>query len=80
MAMFRLYNKMKDVNEGEKARLRVVSEKYVDLYRGKAERSFDEYETNAYFPLDVIPNKETLDYMILLVRVPIDDSKRKNSV
>ena len=62
MAMFRLYNKMKDVNGGEKARLRVASEKYVDLYRGKAERSFDDYETNAYLPLDIIPDKGTLDF------------------
>ncbi|XP_068688141.1 piRNA biogenesis protein EXD1-like isoform X1 [Montipora foliosa] len=61
-AMFRLYEKMKDVNGGELARLRVASEKYVDLYRGKTERSFDEYETNAYLPLDVIPEKGTLDF------------------
>ena len=62
MAMFRFYNKMKDVNGGEQARLRVASEKYVDLYRGKTERSFDEYETNAYLPLDIIPDKGTLDF------------------
>ena len=62
MAMFRFYNKMKDVNGGEQARLRVASEKYVDLYRGKKERSFDEYETNAYLPLDIIPDKGTLDF------------------
>ena len=62
MAMFRLYNKMKDVNGGEQARLRVASEKYVDLYRGKTERSFDDYETNAYLPLDIIPDKGTLDF------------------
>ena len=62
MAMFRLYNKMKDVNGGEQARLRVASDKYVDLYRGKTERSFDEYETNAYLPLDIIPDKGTLDF------------------
>jgi len=62
MAMFRLYNKMKDVNGGEQTRLRVASEKYVDLYRGKTERSFDDYETNAYLPLDIIPEKGTLDF------------------
>ena len=62
MAMFRLYNKMKDVNGGEQARLRVASEKYVDVYRGKTERSFDDYETNAYLPLDIIPDKGTLDF------------------
>ena len=64
MAMFRLYNKMKDVNGGEQARLRVASDKYVDLYRGKTERSFDEYETNAYLPLDIIPDKETLGFPV----------------
>ena len=62
MAMFRLYNKMKDVNGGEQARLRVASDKYVDLYRGKTERSFDGYEKNAYLPLDIIPDKGTLDF------------------
>lgn len=62
MTMFRLYNKMKDVNGGEQDRLRVASEKYVDLYRGKTERSFDDYETNAYLPLDIIPDKGTLDF------------------
>ena len=62
MAMFRLYSKMKDVNGGEQDRLRVASEKYVDLYRGKTERSFDDYETNAYLPLDIIPDKGTLDF------------------
>ena len=64
MAMFRLYKKMKDVNGGEQARLRVASEKYVDLYRGKMERSFDEYETNAYLPLDIIPDKGTLNFPV----------------
>ena len=62
MAMFRLYNKMKDVSVREQARLRVASNKYVDLYRGKTERSFDDYETNAYLPLDIIPDKGTLDF------------------
>ena len=64
MAMFRLYNKMKDVNGGEQARLRVASDKYVDLYRGKTERSFDGYETNAYLPLDIIPDKGTLGFPV----------------
>jgi len=60
MAMFRLYNKMKDVNGGEEARLRVASQRYVDLYRGKTVRSFDDYEMNAYLPLDIITDKGTL--------------------
>ena len=62
MAMFRLYNKMKDVNAGEQARLRVASEKYVDLYWGKTIRYFDDYEMNAYLPLDIIPEKGTLHF------------------
>jgi len=53
---------MKDVNGGEQARLRVASEKYGDLYRGKTERSFDDYETNEYLPIDIIPDKGTLDF------------------
>lgn len=62
MGMFKLYNKMRDVNGGEQARLRVASEKYADMYRGKTERSFDDYETNAFLPLDIIPDKGTLDF------------------
>ena len=60
MGMFKLYNKMKNVNGGEQARLRVASEKYADLYRGKTERSYDDYETNAYLPLDIIPDRGTV--------------------
>ena len=62
MGMFRLYEKMKDVYEREQARLRVASERYVDHYRGRTERCFDEYETNAYLPLDIIPDKGRLDF------------------
>ena len=62
MAMFRLYNKMKDVSGREQARLRVASEKYADLYRGKTERAFNYYETNPFLPLDIIPDKGTLDF------------------
>ena len=53
---------MKDINGGEKARLRVASEKYADFYRSRTERSYDDYETNAYLPLDIIPDKGTLDF------------------
>ena len=62
MGMFKLYDKMKDVNGGEEARLRVASERYVDYYRGRAERSYDTYERNAYLPLDIIPDKGTLEF------------------
>ena len=62
MVMFRLYNKMKDVSGREQARLRVASEKYVDLYRGKTERAFNYYETNPFLPRDIIPDKGTLDF------------------
>ena len=62
MGMFRLYEKMKDVYGREEARLRVASERYVDHYRGLTERCFDEYETNAYLPLDIIPDKGRLGF------------------
>ena len=61
-AMFGLYKKLKEVNGGGQARLGVASEKYTDLYRDKTERSFDDYEANAYLPLDIIPEKGTLDF------------------
>ena len=32
------------------------------MYRGRTERSFDDYETNAYLPLDIIPGKGSLDF------------------
>ena len=62
MAMFRLYENMKDVEEREGARLRVATEKYVDLYRSKTTRSFDDFETNALLPLDIIPDEGTLSF------------------
>ena len=62
MGMFKLYDKMKDVKRREEARLRVASERYVDYYRGRAERSDDMYERNAYLPLDIIPDKGSLEF------------------
>ena len=62
MAMFNLYDKMKDVNRGEQARLRVASERYVDMYRGRTTRSFDGYEMNALLPLHIIPEKGALQF------------------
>ena len=62
MAMFKLYDKVKDINGGERARLRVASERYVDMYRRRTTRSFDDYETNALLPLDIIPEKGSLHF------------------
>ena len=62
MGMFRLYEKMKDVHGREEARLRVASERYVDHYRGRTERSYDTYEMNALLPLDIIPDEGTLAF------------------
>ena len=62
MGMFKLFDKMKAVNGGERARLRVASEKYADMYRRKTKRSFDEYESNAFLPLNIIPAKGTLNF------------------
>ena len=62
MGMFKLYEKFKDVESREKPRLRVASERYVDLYRGRAERLYDGYETNNFLPLDIIPEKGSLNF------------------
>ena len=62
MGMFRLYEKMKDVERREEARLRVASERYVDYYRGRTYRSYDTYEMNALLPLDIIPDEGTLAF------------------
>lgn len=63
VGMFRLYDKMKDIlSGGERARLQVASEKYVDFYRSRNKRSYDDYETNAFLPLDIIPEKGTLGF------------------
>ena len=61
-AMFKLYDKMKHVSGGDLERLRVASERYVDLYRGRAKRYYDRYETDAYLPLDITPDEGTLDF------------------
>jgi exonuclease 3'-5' domain-containing protein 1 len=60
MGMFKLYDKMKDIlSTMDKSRLKVASEKYVEYYRAKEERSYDDYETNGFLPLDIIPEKGT---------------------
>ena len=64
MGMFKLYDKMKGIlsNNMEEARLKIASEKYAEFYRGKEERLYDNYETNAFLPLDVIPEKGTKSF------------------
>lgn len=63
LGMFELYKKMKDIlSSFEKAQLKIASDKYVDFYREKNERSYDNYETNAFLPLDIIPMKGTTGY------------------
>lgn len=56
---------MKDVNGGELVCFWVVFEKYVDLYWGKIERFFDDYEMNVYFFFDVIFEKGILDFLVV---------------
>jgi hypothetical protein len=64
MGMFKLYDKMKDILNSVdcKTRLKIASEKYVEFYRQKDERSYDDYETNAFLPLDIIPEKGSASF------------------
>ncbi|KAK3736420.1 hypothetical protein QZH41_004031 [Actinostola sp. cb2023] len=62
LELFKLYKKLKSANDEELPRLRVASERYVDMYRCKNERSYYDYETNAFLPLDIIPDKGTLHF------------------
>ena len=62
LELFKLYRKLRSDNSEELARLRVASERYVDMYRGKTKRDFDGFETNAYLPLDIIPAKGTFTF------------------
>ena len=63
MGMFSLYDKMKDILSGvEKNRLTIASKKYVEFYREKEERSYNDYETNAFLPLDIIPEKGSTSF------------------
>ncbi|XP_068699681.1 piRNA biogenesis protein EXD1-like [Montipora foliosa] len=64
MGMFKLYDKLKDAEGRDKARLQVASERYVDLYRGKTQRYFDQYEMNALLPLYIIPDDGASEYMV----------------
>ena len=64
MGMFKLFEKFKDVESRENLRLRIASERYVDLYRGLAERLYDGYETNNFLPLDIIPDKGNLNFSL----------------
>ena len=63
VGMFRLFEKMKYVYAREQDRLRVASERYADMIRGKTERYYDEYEKNAYLPLGIIPDRGNLDFV-----------------
>ena len=63
MGMFKLYDKMKGIlSITDEARLKIASEKYAEFYRGKEERLYDDYETNAFLPLDIIPEKGTASF------------------
>ena len=79
VSMFPLYNKLKSgaMNEGEQARLRVASERYLDFHRSKSVRTYDKYETNAYLPLYVIPAKGSLDFAQLTFDTACTGCKRK---
>uniref|UniRef100_A0A6P8J2G2 PiRNA biogenesis protein EXD1-like n=1 Tax=Actinia tenebrosa TaxID=6105 RepID=A0A6P8J2G2_ACTTE len=62
LEMFKLYEKLKSAKDKELPRLRIASERYANMLRSKAERRFDGFEKNAYLPLDIIPEKGTLDF------------------
>lgn len=63
MGMFKLYDKMKGIlSSMEETRLKIASEKYAEFYRGKEERLYDNYETSAFLPLDIIPEKGTTSF------------------
>ncbi|KXJ15608.1 hypothetical protein AC249_AIPGENE21209 [Exaiptasia diaphana] len=62
LELFKLFKKLRSDNNEELTRLRVASERYVDMYRGKTKRNFDDFETNAHLPLDIIPEKGTLTF------------------
>ncbi|XP_060073078.1 piRNA biogenesis protein EXD1-like [Ylistrum balloti] len=59
--LFPLYEKLKQSND-ILPRLRVASKRYADMWRRKEERSFNEYESNALLPLDIIPESGTLSF------------------
>ncbi|XP_028413299.1 piRNA biogenesis protein EXD1-like [Dendronephthya gigantea] len=63
IGMFKLYDKMADIlSSVEKARLKIASNKYIKFYREKEERSYDDYETNGFLPIDVIQEKGTTSF------------------
>ncbi|XP_021372132.1 piRNA biogenesis protein EXD1-like [Mizuhopecten yessoensis] len=59
--LFPLYEKLKQ-SDSDMPRLRVASERYADMFRGKEDRRFDEYESNALLPLEIIPVTGTLGF------------------
>ena len=62
IGMFKLYEKMKNVSGEEKVRLRVASDRYVDFYHNRVDRTFDGYEMNSFLPLDIIPEKGSVNF------------------
>ena len=58
LELFKLYKNLKGFRGEDLSRLRLASDRYIDLFRSKAVRSFDHYESNGFLPLGVIPSDE----------------------
>ncbi|XP_071787208.1 piRNA biogenesis protein EXD1-like isoform X1 [Asterias amurensis] len=58
---FQLFRQLKDGLDGQgMQRLRIASKVYLDFQRARLRRHFDEFETNEYLPMYVIPAKGSL--------------------
>ncbi|XP_033631720.1 piRNA biogenesis protein EXD1-like [Asterias rubens] len=58
---FQLYSQLEDgLGPHDMKRLRIASKVYLDLKRERKTRSYDEYESNRYLPMYVIPAKGSL--------------------
>ncbi|XP_021372172.1 piRNA biogenesis protein EXD1-like [Mizuhopecten yessoensis] len=69
---FLLYEKLKQ-SDADLPRLRVASKRYADIWRGKEDRSFDEYEFTALLPLEIIPEIGTLGFPAATTKCTICD-------
>ncbi|XP_020913446.1 piRNA biogenesis protein EXD1 [Exaiptasia diaphana] len=59
LELFKLYRNLKGFRGEDLSRLRLASDRYIELFRSKAVRSFDRYENNGFLPLGVIGGGDT---------------------
>ena len=68
LSLLQLFEKFKsEINGNVMTRLKTASATYTGFYREKFSRTLDEYERNAYLPMEVIPKRDQEEDSVLVV-------------